>query len=81
MVWEYDSILHHVLRRETRDGTKMIAKQMLKLIQHLHEIDLLADYQAAYSSGQELWQSRDCLCSVHLFQGVECLRSFDVIRL
>ena len=32
--------------RETRQGTKMIAKQMLRLIQRLHAIPVLDDYQS-----------------------------------
>lgn len=53
LVWEYDNILTMSSQaRETRDGTKMIAKQMLKLIQHLHEIDLLADYQRRIRQGK-----------------------------
>ncbi|MFR4756569.1 MAG: urease accessory protein UreF [Streptococcus salivarius] len=38
--------------RETRQGTKMIAKQMLRLIQRLHAIPVLDDYQSKIRKGE-----------------------------
>ena len=45
-IWTYDTIITCSSQaRETRDGTKMIAKQMIDLIQILHDIPLLDDYK------------------------------------
>ncbi len=50
--------------RETRQGTKMIAKQMLRLIQRLHAIPVLDDYQSKIRKGEVLRQSSYCLCAL-----------------
>lgn len=51
-IWKYDQIITMSSQAsETRNGTKMIAKQMLKLIQHLHAIDTLKIYQEKIKSG------------------------------
>jgi len=58
-VWHYDKVLTvSTQARETRQGTKMIAKQMLRLIQRLHAIPVLDDYQS------NLRQSSYCLCAL-----------------
>ncbi|MBM7635327.1 urease accessory protein UreF [Streptococcus saliviloxodontae] len=52
-VWEYDQILTMSSQAsETRNGTKMIAKQMLNLIQKLCPLDHLATYQKRIRAGQ-----------------------------
>ena len=51
-VWYYDKVLTvSTQARETRQGTKMIAKQMLRLIQRLHAIPVLDDYQSKIRKG------------------------------
>ncbi len=51
-VWHYDKVLTvSTQARETRQGTKMIAKQMLRLIQRLHAIPVLDDYQSKIRKG------------------------------
>lgn len=45
-IWEYDEQLTvSSVAKETRDGQKMIAKQMIQLILDLYDIPLLKDYQ------------------------------------
>lgn len=45
-LWEYDRILTvSSVAKETRDGAKMIAKQMIKIILSLFDIPLLKEYQ------------------------------------
>lgn len=52
-VWHYDKVLTvSTQARETRQGTKMIAKQMLRLIQRLHAIPVLDDYQSKIRKGE-----------------------------
>ena len=52
-VWQYDKTLTvSTQARETRQGTKMIAKQMLRLIQRLHAIPVLDDYQSKIRKGE-----------------------------
>ena len=52
-VWQYDNTLTvSTQARETRQGTKMIAKQMLRLIQRLHAIPVLDDYQSKIRKGE-----------------------------
>ena len=52
-VWHYDKVLTvSTQARETRQGTKMIAKQMLRLIQRLHAIPVLDDYQSKIQIGR-----------------------------
>ena len=51
-VWYYDKVLTvSTQARETRQGTKMIAKQILRLIQRLHAIPVLDDYQSKIRKG------------------------------
>lgn len=46
VIWEYDKIITCSSQAsETRNGTKMIAKQMINLIQILHDIPLLDEYK------------------------------------
>ena len=46
VIWEYDKIITCSSQAaETRNGTKMIAKQMIDLVQTLHDIPLLDDYK------------------------------------
>lgn len=46
MVWEYDQILTlSMAAKETREGSKMVAKQMGKLILELHDVPRLEKYQ------------------------------------
>ncbi|EJC3746347.1 hypothetical protein UA3_02488 [Enterococcus faecium EnGen0263] len=45
-VWNLDSLITHSTQsRETRDGTRMVANQMISLIQLLYPIDLLDKYK------------------------------------
>lgn len=45
-IWEYDEQLTvSSIAKETRDGQKMIAKQMIQLILDLYDIPLLKEYQ------------------------------------
>ncbi|MGX7150300.1 urease accessory protein UreF [Enterococcus ureasiticus] len=45
-IWEYDKIITCSSQAaETRNGTKMIAKQMIDLVQTLHDIPLLDEYK------------------------------------
>lgn len=74
-VWHYDKVLTvSTQARETRQGTKMIAKQMLRLIQRLHAIPVLDDYQSKYV---RVWPSAIQLLSLHSM----CLtRAWDVMK-
>lgn len=45
-IWEYDKLITCSSQAaETRNGTKMIAKQMIDLVQTLHDIPLLDEYK------------------------------------
>ncbi|WP_438758836.1 urease accessory protein UreF [Enterococcus sp. AZ126] len=45
-IWEYDQLITCSSQAaETRNGTKMIAKQMIDLVQTLHDIPLLEEYK------------------------------------
>lgn len=53
-LWDYDEIITvSSVSKETRDGTKMIAKQMIQLILDLYDIPLLKEYQ-------QLMLNKDC---------------------
>lgn len=51
-IWDYDKIITCSSQaEETREGTKMIAKQMIDLIQVLHDIPLLEEYARLIKKG------------------------------
>ncbi len=51
-VWEYDALLYVSSQAmETRKGTRMIAKQMLQLVQTLHDIPFLNIYAERIQEG------------------------------
>ncbi|MGX7172977.1 urease accessory protein UreF [Enterococcus ratti] len=51
-IWQYDQIITHSTQAlETRKGTKMIAKQMITLIQSLYTIELLECYEKRIKDG------------------------------
>lgn len=51
-LWVYDKIITHSTQAlETRKGTKMVAKQMIQLIQSLYSIELLDCYEKRINEG------------------------------
>ncbi|MEY8307599.1 urease accessory UreF family protein [Enterococcus faecium] len=51
-LWTYDTIITHSTQSlETRKGTKMVAKQMIQLIQSLYSIELLDYYEKRINKG------------------------------
>ncbi|MBO1117596.1 urease accessory protein UreF [Enterococcus hirae] len=51
-LWTYDKIITHSTQAlETRKGTKMVAKQMIQLIQSLYSIELLDYYEKRINEG------------------------------
>lgn len=52
-IWDYDEQLTvSSVAQETRDGQKMIAKQMIQLILDLYEVPLLSDYKRRILDGK-----------------------------
>lgn len=52
-IWTYDAIITCSSQAaETRNGTKMIAKQMIELVQLLHDIPLLTKYKEKIAAGE-----------------------------
>lgn len=52
-VWHYDELIYVSSQaQETRKGTRMVAKQMLNLVQVLHDIPLLTEYEARIKNGE-----------------------------
>lgn len=52
-IWTYDAIITCSSQaEETRNGTKMIAKQMIDLVQLLHDIPLLTEYKKKIDCGE-----------------------------
>lgn len=72
-VWQYDKTLTvSTQARETRQGTKMIAKQMLRLIQRLHAIPVLDDYQSKIRKG-EVYGNPAIVFAFYVFnKGIGC---------
>ena len=72
-VWQYDKTLTvSTQARETRQGTKMIAKQMLRLIQRLHAIPVLDDYQSKIRKG-EVYGNPAIVFALYVFnKGIGC---------
>lgn len=51
-IWYYDQLIYVSSQaQETRKGTKMVAKQMINLIQVLHDIPLLNKYKEQIDNG------------------------------
>lgn len=51
-IWMYDALITCSSQAaETRNGTKMIAKQMIELVQLLHDIPLLTTYKEEIAAG------------------------------
>lgn len=52
-IWTYDQLINCSSQAiETRNGSKMVAKQMINLIQVLHDIPLLKEYEGKIKSGE-----------------------------